>query len=343
MDRRLAATGPVDVYALAKLFELPWSNVAHKPKKNGVRVMYFDAMAAADFAQMLIHLETLGFRVDPEPLTSRLLPAIKKRDVISSAEVSVFWYSSVRHKGSPMSVIVDTEPLPPRNKVVEWKSAGYRLVLLTGDDGAPVHLTAHAPRYRHRPNPVKTKCEECGLEYYRGDPDSTASHRKEHKKRMRYLAPKPEARLLAAGAVPSTVLVKTQSPAWLHAHMYDRALAFKREFEYDHVQWGSPKGDDDLDARGILFIDDEGAIVGACAFRLRDWGDRRQWALQWIWFTPSRRRRGHLARQWATLRAEYGDFYVERPVSDAMKAFLAKQGDLRLMDRADGEIPRNKG
>ncbi|MBK3780104.1 hypothetical protein G3A43_07525 [Paraburkholderia aspalathi] len=325
------------------MFELQWQDVAHRPKKTGSGVMFFKSLSAADFAQLLIHLEALGYRVDPEPLTAQLLPTITKKKLISGAEVSVFWYSRERHRGQPMYVTIDTVPLPPRSKFEEWKtSTGYRLAVMGAEDGAPVQLTAHAPRYRARPAPVRTTCEECGVEYYRGDTDSSASHRKEHKKRMRYMDPKPDARVLEAdGSVPSMVLVTTHSPAWLHSEIYDRALAFKREFGYDFVQWGSPRGDDDLNACGVLFVDESGTIVGACAFRLREWNEQRQWALQWVWFAPQHRRQGHLARHWSAFRSEYGDFDVESPVSAAMQAFLAKQGDTRLMGGTELESPEN--
>lgn len=80
-------------------------------------------MAAPDFAQLLTYLEALGFRADPEPLTSRLVPAIAKKKLISSAEVTVFRYSRERHKGSQMYLSVYTEPLPPRSKFDEWKTS----------------------------------------------------------------------------------------------------------------------------------------------------------------------------------------------------------------------------
>jgi len=334
MDPRLGFMGPVNFDALTGLFELNWRNVAYRPKANSSGVMFFDSLSAADFAELLMHLEELGFRVDPGPLVEYLLPGLKSKNLLSSAELSVFWFARVRHRGEPNSICVDTTPLPVRSAMKEWKtSTGYRLVAMFGDDGKPVQLTAHAPRYRQRPEPVETTCPECGFVYFRGDAESSASHRKEHKRRMRYLDPKPDPRLVEGdAAIPATVLVTTNSPAWQHNEMYERALAFKREFGYDFVQWGSPKGDSDPEVNGIFFLNEVGAIVGACAFRVREHGTRRVWALQWIWFAPRYRRQGHLARQWQRLRADYGDFEVEHPVSPAMQAFLEKQNDAHLMD-----------
>lgn len=334
MDHRLGHIGPVNLAAYTETFALNWQDVAYRPRKNSSGVMFFQALSAADFAQFLMHLEALGFRVDPLPLTEQLLPGIQKKKLLSSAEISVCWYSRTRHRGDAMFVTVDTIPPPPCSAVQEWKtSTGYRLVAMLGDDETPVRLTAHAPRYRRRPAPVQMRCPDCGYDYYRGDTDSSAAHRKEHKKRMGYMDPKPDARLVVReGASPAMFLVTTHSPAWQHAEMYARAAAFRREFGYDFVQWGSSTGDKDPDVRGIFFLNDDGAIIGACAFRMRKRDSDSVWALQWIWFAPRHRRQGHLARQWDRLRAEYGDFEVEHPVSPAMQSFLAKQGDAHLMD-----------
>lgn len=334
MDWRLGLMGPVNLDALTGLFELHWRRVAYRPKANSSGVMYFDALSAADFAELLIHLEEMGFRVDPGPLVEYLAPSLKAKKLLSSAELSVFWFARVRHRGEPRTISVDITPLPVRSSMREWKtSTGYRLTAMLDDDRKPVQLTAHAPRFRHRPPPVQTTCAECGFTYFRGDPESSASHRKEHKRRMRYLDPKPDPRLVEdPRLIPASVLVTTHSPAWQHSEMYDRALAFKREFGYDFVQWGSRKGDSDPDVNGIFFLDEVGAIVGACAFRLRENGTNRVWRLDWIWFAPRYRRQGHLARQWQRLRTDYGDFEVEHPVSPAMQAFLEKQGDAHLMD-----------
>lgn len=67
----------------------------------------YQAMAAADVAQTLIHLECLGFRVDPEPLISRLLPTLKRDYLITTSELSIFWYARRHHRSSPMSIRID--------------------------------------------------------------------------------------------------------------------------------------------------------------------------------------------------------------------------------------------
>jgi hypothetical protein len=150
---------------------------------------------------------------------------------------------------------------------------------------------------------------------------------------MRYLDPQPHPQMLEAREHPGEIeLVTSQSPAWKHEEMYIRASAFRREFHYDFVQWGSRTGDNDPKVHGFLFCDERSAIVGACAFRHRQGTTGEHWALQWIWICPRCRRQGLLKQRWPELRRRFGDFLVEAPVSEAMKAFLLSQGDSHLAE-----------
>ena len=203
---------------------------------------------------------------------------------------------------------------------------------------APLELTVKGPKYRWRRAPVLVKCEVCGYEWYRGDPDSSANHRREHARRLKYLDPKPNPRFRDVEHEQQTGLVHvtTSSSRWVHAEIYLRAAAFRREFQYDFVQWGGPEGDTDPNVRGYLFIDSANVAVGACAFRWRGDEDGSFWGLQWVWIAPKYRRSGVLNKHWNTLRQLHGDFYVEPPVSDAMIAFLKRNGDQRLLQVRGG-------
>lgn len=215
----------------------------------------------------------------------------------------------------------------------EWKtSTGYRVTAHYGDDRL-FRFVVTAPRYRRRPSPVRVVCPECGEEYWRGDTESSANHRRTHLKRIRYLRPAPHRKILELG-MPSVgyQLVDYSSPPWMHKEMYERALLFRREFGFDFVQWGSRTSSDDLTAEGYLFVNDVGAIVGAASFRLRRFKGQRYRALQWIWVAPIHRRTGVLTRIWGALKARYGAFYVEPPVSDAMTEFLTARHEDWLMD-----------
>lgn len=329
MDPRLERYSAGDPDRLLPMFGLRWSYVAFRPRKAVRGVMLYDGLSAAETAFLLINLEELGFRVDPTPLISELLPSLGKRRLLSSAELSVFWYSRTRGRNPPSRV----KPHGAQYgmwPLQSWKDPeGYRVELHGDESGNIVLLEVHAPRFRRRPEPVETVCPDCGLTYRRGDPESSECHRREHRKRMRYLNPQPHVRMLAARqSDPDPELVTSLSPPWKHREMYDRAYAFKREFRYDFVQWQSRKGDDDRQAHGYLITDDAGAIVGACAFRWRE----SRWGLQWVWISPLHRRQGHLGRRWQDFRKRFGDFQVESPVSEAMRAFLARKGDSDLIE-----------
>jgi hypothetical protein len=80
-----------------------------------------------------------------------------------------------------------------------------------------------------------------------------------------------------------------------------------------------------------------GAIVGACAFRWREYRDYPScWAMQWVWIAPKVRRRGILSRRWGAFRTRFGKFVLEPPLSKAMQAFAAKHGVVDLVVQEDG-------
>jgi hypothetical protein len=213
-------------------------------------------------------------------------------------------------------------------------ATGHKVEVWGKDPSAVSGLVITPPKYRHRKDPVETICPECVHTYFKGDSESSALHRKEHKERMTYLDPQPHPKLLEAHqADPDAHWVSTHSPAWKHREMYVRARAFKREMRYDFIQWGSSSGDNDPKVNGVLFTNDEGAIVGACAFRWREGDDYLpHWGLQWIWLCPRHRRQRHLEKYWPELRARFGAFAIEAPVSDAMRAFAIKHGDAALLE-----------
>lgn len=177
-------------------------------------------------------------------------------------------------------------------------------------------------------------CPVCKMTYCPDDLDDQKLHSRHHQRVWRGLNPKPMKSLppnciVEVRGDSSDRTVRT-SPRWMNRQLYIRTKAINRELGYG-VQW-CPVGEEDADARGILFVDEDRQIVGAAAFRWRVFKDAPAvWALQWIWFWPSYRRQGFLARHWQQLRQMYGDFYIEPPVSEAMKAFVTKQGDAKLL------------
>ncbi|CAN5630800.1 hypothetical protein BH10PSE6_BH10PSE6_08080 [soil metagenome] len=329
-DHRLDREIDVEVFATA--FGLQWRNTFYAPKSRSNSVVGFLALAAADAASFLIWLEQLGFMIDVTPLADALVPRIKQQSKITDSELSVLWYTKRRHRMSEVCIQATDALIVPTGIKQLITTTGYKAELSTGSDDQPVGLSVRAPKYRRRPNPVETECPDCGYKWWRGDPDSSAEHRQEHRKRMKILQPSPHPRVAdALIREKNPELVTYGSPGWKHKEMYERACVFRREFHYDFVQWDAPPGDHDPDAHGFLFIDDAMAIVGACAFRLRTVDDQKHWGLQWVWICPGARRAGVLEKRWAPFKARFGKFVVEGPVSSAMKAFLAKNGDTDMV------------
>lgn len=170
-------------------------------------------------------------------------------------------------------------------------------------------------------------CEYCGMTYRSGDVDSSREHRRTHRRKQHSYDPKPLKRLadrLAARAEGDRV--DRSSPKWMHQEAYERALMFKREFKYDTPQWTSPPAHGRTEESGVAYLltgrDDPATIVGACAFRLRDEG----WTMDWAWIAPRWRRQGILLRYWPRFVEKYGDFPLEYPLSDAMRAFVRMHG-----------------
>ena len=334
LDPRLAEFGAIDVDRWVKLFGLRWSSVCTRPKAKSTGAVGFEALRGVEVAELLVQMERFGFQTNPKPLVDLLLPQVSTYPMLADTELTVFWFERMRHKCGPISLAA-AGSLVGMLPIQRFKLGnGYKVEVWGKGDDAVDGLVITASKFRHRPEPVETTCAECLFTYYQGDPESTALHRAEHKKRMTYFDPQPHPKLLRARATdPDPDLVTTGSPAWKHREMYVRAFAYKREMHYDFIQWGSPKGDNDPHANGILFASEDGAIVGACSFRWRE-GDAHPpfWGLQWIWICPRHRRRGHLERYWPKLRVRFGAFVIEAPISDAMRAFAIKHGDAALLE-----------
>lgn len=320
----------VEIEAIAKALEIPKISVTRRPRASSANAQMLAARSSFDTASLLIALEDLGFAVDPRPLIELIRPEIPKQGFITAAQLDVLWYAQrrlarttgFRAKG------------PPRTREIEDRklATGHRLEIHRDNEGKAVALNVKGPKYRRRPEPVKTTCPDCGHVWYRGDSDSSAAHRREHRERMVFLDPLPDERVIDARLIgDDPELVTFSSPSWKHKAMDDRARIFRREEGYSFVGWGV-RGERDTRARGHLFTSDDGAIIGACAFRWRTYQDAEpRWALQWIWVCPKFRRTGVLRQRWKQFREEYGEFVIEAPVSDAMVAFVSAMGDDALL------------
>lgn len=339
--RILRPTPYLDLRALSEAMGYRWVSTYRRPNMRSNSAAGTQSLSAIDAAAFLLDLQTLGFAVDPWPLVDRLRPAITRKKRITDPELQIFWAPRTKDR---RNLVLVSERDWYRGEFKKGKlSSGHRYEAWLGPNDAVYRLEIKEPKYRVARAPVETICPDCGDTWYRGDPDSSAAHRREHKQRMHVLDPKPLADMLSARLTTNDPeLVRSTSPKWKHFEMYERARAFRREEGYDFVQWNSHDGDDDPHVHGFLMSDAEGRILGAISFRWREPEDEPAfWGLQWAWIAPKMRRCGILSYRWAVFRERFGDFVVESPVSKAMQDFLAKHGDTQLMDWPSERVLRH--
>lgn len=69
------------------------------------------------------------------------------------------------------------------------------------------------------------------------------------------------------------------------------------------------------------------SFLGAIGVRWREWENAEaSWSVSWVWLHPYERRHGRLTEAWPFLVEMFPDACIERPVSEAMAAFLKKTG-----------------
>ncbi|OCP08408.1 MULTISPECIES: hypothetical protein [unclassified Ensifer] len=326
-----------DVERWCTLFDIPQETVFSRPRNRRGSAYGHQSLSAANVAALLIQLQRLGFRVRPHELVNLEMSRIEREPQVSSSELTVYCYPVSEHKMPPVTFPTEDCWRAVRRYRSVKTDTGYKLTGSLDENSEPVHVEIKAPKYREARLPKRATCEGCGYQWMKGDPESSASHRREHKKRMRYLEPGYHPKLDGVEITDGHVFVNFASPKWMHSEMYSRALAFNREFHYDFVQWDYVNPQSDMMGQGFLFVDEERRLVGACAFRLREGDGKSWWGLQWIWFAPVHRRTGLLARRWPALRQRFGRFHVEGPVSPEMRAFLIKAGDADLMEYGNVE------
>jgi hypothetical protein len=122
--------------------------------------------------------------------------------------------------------------------------------------------------------------------------------------------------------------VRHDSPKRERAAVEQYAKYFRREFQYDFVQYSADE--EPLADRAFLFVPDPWGwgqrTVGACCFRRREDSGGSWFALAWIWLHPYWRSRGLLSNAWSYFVHRFAPFRVEPPLSPAMQGFLRRKG-----------------
>lgn len=308
----------------------PMRHVYRRPRFKNSAAFSSQMVELTDVVGLCIFLEQLGFGIDPGPMVDHESEQIATREHLTLAQSDIYCYGAMRHKQKLALQSTEVIETPPASK--QWRgTGGHRYeCLVRGDQVTSLKVTG--PRWR-APRHIEMECSVCGCRYTKGDPESALNHRTEHAKALRLLRPQPSKLMrerLGRGSAGERVDVN--SPIWMHREMASRALRFKRDFGYDFPQWPEVTTRDRFDPRyvGYLFAIEDGAIDGACAF----YCDQGDWRLDWAWIRPERRRHGLLAARWPRFLIEFGDFWIEHPISDNMRAFIdrhATSEQLRLI------------
>lgn len=317
LDRRLYG---IDLRGFMETAGLPFRCVRDRPRFVGADWVAMPAMAATDIAALCIRLEECGFLTDATPMVTDLHPTVAALSTMTTSEAEIYSFEKLRHRTHVRLLAQERLDGIPVER--SWRSSErYRFTCIERD-GHVVQLSVRGAKWR-APRRIETRCQVCGMQYTKGDPESAVSHRREHARVTRLLSPRPSARmrehLRTSG---NDERVDVSSPLWMHREIYERALRFKRDFGYDFVQWHTPTKRLHIEPswNGYLFTTPDGAIDGACAFREVE----GEWALAWVWTRPERRRQGLLAARWPGFVERYGDFWIEHPLSEAMQGFVVQ-------------------
>ena len=115
------------------------------------------------------------------------------------------------------------------------------------------------------------------------------------------------------------ILITKESSIVLKRAMYKLALYFKREFNYDYIQYDIHSKNKYI---GYMWTEED-VIIGGCLFW---WADRDDcWRMNWAWFHPYVRNRKLLSESWNYFLERHEKFDVDLPLSGNMKTFLIKK------------------
>lgn len=329
MDRRLSHTWLSDMPKIAVDLGLCAETNFFREWKYADEIYGSDSLSASDALRYFWWLERLGFPLDTGPLCDQIIETLPRTRRLARSYLDVLLYKTERYSQPPIELMVEqAEDLDAVRTETVTAENGVVVEIRYDRHDQPISLTSTAPNYAEPKDRILTTCAVCGQTYVQGSRGDEDQHAISHRKTVEPLDPSPSRAWKAwVGQDPESVWVDEESPNWMHVAMYRRARAFKREFEYDHVQWNDQA---DANDRGIAFafLDDAHRMIGGCSFQIGGGADGRN-RMMWIWFCPGARRQGHLSRAWSRLRARMGNFDLEPPVSRAMQAFMTSGDESR--------------
>ena len=124
----------------------------------------------------------------------------------------------------------------------------------------------------------------------------------------------------------SVIKVTDSSPKELRRAVYTFATYFRREFNYDFIQYGMNNYGSDA----YLFINRDDDLngnqeaIGSACFRLRKTRHdddilKPRWWLDWVWFHPYFRSKGNFSKFIPIIEKNHPECILEPPLSRTMK------------------------
>ena len=162
-----------------------------------------------------------------------------------------------------------------------------------------------------------------------------ATGRTELRYLLEYYEEQNELNALKCSGTPE--VIGQHSPVRIRRLCESIGVLFRREFNYDFRPYvAEPDRDHNGDKRRLFlwsFWDNwHGSkpryyAYGAVGFEWIEWKYVASgWELAWAWFHPFERCQGHLTAIWPYFLKRFPDFWVQQPLSSAMKSFLARVG-----------------
>lgn len=138
-------------------------------------------------------------------------------------------------------------------------------------------------------------------------------------------------------SITQPMMVTALSPKQHREAVFDIAEYFHREIGTDFIQFSPTEKREYVAYLWLVPTSHRGKdrhmAFGACCFRRRSSKSGAGYiAMQWAWIHPMMRGIGAMRSAWSMFRRDNGDFHVEPPLSRAMKRFMEKQAESRVLE-----------
>ena len=117
-----------------------------RPRSRSNCVGGASQLRVEDCAALLTLMERCGLPIDPAPLIEALVPLVKRKPVVSKAELHVLWYAQERHRMDPVVFLATDGTTSGRRDPETVLLTGYRAQIAFRQDGQPCRLEISKPK-----------------------------------------------------------------------------------------------------------------------------------------------------------------------------------------------------